>query len=191
MHNLSQLNSERFDVLVIGGGLTGAGVALDAAARGYSVALVEKVDFASGTSSKSTFISEQGKIQGAHIHDRIGNQDLVVHARHVVNATGVFSEEVEALTGTESLVQVQPSKGVHLVLSREDLKLGDAAIVLPETEDKRILFIVPWESEEAKKCLKAIAATPLARLASLSSDAKKHPVFRLPLWVFSSLEERS
>ncbi|TME13844.1 MAG: FAD-dependent oxidoreductase, partial [Chloroflexi bacterium] len=54
MHNLNKLNSDRFDVLVIGGGLTGAGVALDAAARGYSVALVEKVDFASGTSSKST-----------------------------------------------------------------------------------------------------------------------------------------
>ena len=61
----------------------------------------------------TSFISEQGKIQGAHIHDRIGNQDLVVHARHVVNATGVFSEEVEALTGTESLVQVQPSKGEY------------------------------------------------------------------------------
>jgi glycerol-3-phosphate dehydrogenase len=293
MHNLNKLDSERFDVLVIGGGVTGAGVALDAAARGYSVALVEKVDFASGTSSKSTklvhggirylpnfdfalvhealvergillqnapflvspvpfvlpmyegdlhpvgmpfttpggiglglllsmglwmydalagrynikrhrrlkregvlkmapalvpeglkdgymyydaqtndarltmalirtaaqqgavitnytevtsFISEQGKIQGAHVHDRIGNQDLAVRARHVVNATGVFSEEVEALTGTESLVRIEPSKGVHLVLSREDLKLGDAAIVLPETEDKRILFIVPWES---------------------------------------------
>ena len=60
MHNLSKLSSERFDVLVIGGGLTGAGVALDAAARGYSVALVEKVDFASGTSSKSTKLVHGG-----------------------------------------------------------------------------------------------------------------------------------
>jgi len=51
MHNLSLLGSEQFDVLVIGGGVTGAGVALDAVARGYKVALVEKVDFASGTSS--------------------------------------------------------------------------------------------------------------------------------------------
>jgi len=45
-HNLSLLESEQFDVLVIGGGVTGAGVALDAVARGYKVALVEKVDFA-------------------------------------------------------------------------------------------------------------------------------------------------
>ncbi len=45
---------DRFDVLVIGGGITGAGIALDAAARGFSVALVEKDDFASGTSGRSS-----------------------------------------------------------------------------------------------------------------------------------------
>src|SRR5947209_9091378 len=60
MHNLTKLTSERHDVLVIGGGVTGAGVALDAAARGYKVALVEKVDFASGTSSKSTKLVHGG-----------------------------------------------------------------------------------------------------------------------------------
>src|SRR5919202_697688 len=51
---LSALASESFDVLVIGGGITGAGVALDAATRGYSVALVERGDFAIGTSSRSS-----------------------------------------------------------------------------------------------------------------------------------------
>src|SRR5579859_2295104 len=60
MRNLSSLESERFDVLVIGGGITGAGVALDAVARGYKVALVEKTDFASGTSSKSTKLVHGG-----------------------------------------------------------------------------------------------------------------------------------
>ena len=48
------LASEEFDVLVIGGGITGAGVALYAASRGYSAALVERGDFASGTSSRSS-----------------------------------------------------------------------------------------------------------------------------------------
>jgi glycerol-3-phosphate dehydrogenase len=51
---LARLTSERFDVVVIGGGITGAGVALDAATRGYSVALVEREDFSSGTSSRSS-----------------------------------------------------------------------------------------------------------------------------------------
>ena len=293
MHSLSLMGSEQFDVLVIGGGVTGAGVALDAVARGYKVALVEKADFASGTSSKSTklvhggirylpnfdfalvrealverglllqnapflvkpvgfvlpiykgdrhpvgmpfttpwgiglgfvlniglwlydglagrrnykrhrhlsrkevmklapglvtenlkegliyydgqtndtrltmailrtasqygatianyagvtsFVSEKGKVTGAYVRDYLGDQEIVVRARHIVNATGIFSEQVEALTDAGSQVQVEPSKGVHLVFSREDVKLGNDAVVLPETDDKRILFLVPWES---------------------------------------------
>ena len=51
---LARLSEEQFDVLVIGGGITGAGVALDAASRGLKTALVERHDFASGTSSKSS-----------------------------------------------------------------------------------------------------------------------------------------
>src|SRR6476619_921114 len=54
------LTHEHFDVVVIGGGITGAGVALDAASRGYSVALVEKADFASGTSSRSSKLVHGG-----------------------------------------------------------------------------------------------------------------------------------
>jgi glycerol-3-phosphate dehydrogenase len=54
------LQDEQFDVAVIGGGITGAGVALDAASRGYSVALVEKSDFASGTSSRSSKLVHGG-----------------------------------------------------------------------------------------------------------------------------------
>ncbi len=51
---------EAFDVVVVGGGITGAGVALDAATRGYSVALVERADFASGTSSRSSKLVHGG-----------------------------------------------------------------------------------------------------------------------------------
>src|SRR5881227_1672467 len=54
------LTRERFDLVVVGGGITGAGVALDAASRGYSVALVEKADFASGTSSRSSKLVHGG-----------------------------------------------------------------------------------------------------------------------------------
>jgi glycerol-3-phosphate dehydrogenase len=58
--NLARMQSEPFDVAVIGGGITGAGVALDAASRGLSVALVEKRDFASGTSSRSSKLIHGG-----------------------------------------------------------------------------------------------------------------------------------
>ncbi len=57
---IEALARDPFDVVVIGGGITGAGVALDAATRGYSVALVEKADFASGTSSRSSKLVHGG-----------------------------------------------------------------------------------------------------------------------------------
>src|SRR2546429_7364620 len=89
-HNLEALAREQFDVLVIGGGITGAGVALDAAARGYRVALVEKVDFASGTSSKSTKLAHGGilylpQFDFAMIHEGVVERGLMVrHAPFLV-----------------------------------------------------------------------------------------------------------
>lgn len=58
--SLRRLGEEAFDVLVVGGGITGAGVALDAASRGLRTALVERDDFASGTSSKSSKLVHGG-----------------------------------------------------------------------------------------------------------------------------------
>lgn len=57
---IQQLQTEKYDLLVIGGGITGAGIALDAATRGLRVALIEKSDFASGTSSRSTKLIHGG-----------------------------------------------------------------------------------------------------------------------------------
>jgi glycerol-3-phosphate dehydrogenase len=57
---IAALGSEEFDVLVIGGGINGVGIALDAASRGLSAALVESADFASGTSSKSSKLIHGG-----------------------------------------------------------------------------------------------------------------------------------
>jgi glycerol-3-phosphate dehydrogenase len=57
---LAAMSQDEFDVVVVGGGITGAGVALDAAARGYSVALLERADYASGTSSRSSKLVHGG-----------------------------------------------------------------------------------------------------------------------------------
>ena len=57
---LAALERDSFDLVVVGGGITGAGVALDAASRGYSVALVERDDYASGTSSRSSKLVHGG-----------------------------------------------------------------------------------------------------------------------------------
>ncbi|NIV34564.1 MAG: FAD-dependent oxidoreductase, partial [Anaerolineae bacterium] len=58
--NIQRMGKETLDLVVIGGGITGAGIARDAAMRGLAVALVEKEDFASGTSSKSARLVHGG-----------------------------------------------------------------------------------------------------------------------------------
>lgn len=57
---VQKLATEEFDIVVIGGGITGAGIALDASSRGFKVALIEKQDFAAGTSSRSTKLIHGG-----------------------------------------------------------------------------------------------------------------------------------
>ena len=57
---LAALERDTYDLVVVGGGITGAGVALDAASRGYSVALLERTDFAAGTSSRSSKLIHGG-----------------------------------------------------------------------------------------------------------------------------------
>jgi len=75
--DLQSLRSTQFDVLVVGGGVTGLGVALDAASRGLKVALVERDDFASGTSSKSSKL-----IHGGVRYLQQGEVALVYEALH-------------------------------------------------------------------------------------------------------------
>ena len=88
--NLSRLKSESFDLLIIGGGVTGAGIALDAASRGLKTALVEKEDFASGTSSRSTKLVHGGlrylKQLDIGLVMEVGRERAIVHqnAPHLV-----------------------------------------------------------------------------------------------------------
>jgi len=87
---LVDLQDMEFDLLVIGGGITGAGIALDAASRGMKVALVEKNDFASGTSSKSTKLIHGGlrylKQFDFWLVKEVGTERAIVHklAPHLV-----------------------------------------------------------------------------------------------------------
>ncbi|PJF47696.1 MAG: glycerol-3-phosphate dehydrogenase/oxidase [Chloroflexi bacterium] len=293
---LRRMAAEGVDVLVIGGGITGAGVALEAVARGYRIGLVEKADFASGTSSKSTklvhggirylpqfdfalvrealiergrlvrnaphlvrplgfvlplyaenkrplgtpivlpggigmsgllrsglilydvmagrlaiaghkhigaqktlelapalkaeglrdgFIYYDGQtddtrltltvlrtaakrgallanyaevlgfdfdapanpsaIRAARVRDALTGEAWVIPAKTIINAAGAFAGRIAAMAG-ESRIAIRPAKGVHLTLPREVLPTTEYAVVLPETPDGRLLFIVPWNT---------------------------------------------
>jgi glycerol-3-phosphate dehydrogenase len=276
---LQRLADERFDVLVIGGGITGCGVALDAATRGLRTALVERDDFASGTSSKSSKLVHGGlrylqqrelglvreglaerqvvlrnaphlvrplpfliplfarggvinpKIARAlgwalwmydlagglrigHRHDRISADEALarmptlarermagaylyydaraddarltlaiartaaaqgaavanhagvvglrklggrvqgarialdgaeidVRASAVVNAAGVWADDVRALDEGANPKSLRPAKGIHVTVPWEKLR-NDIAVVVPVPKDRRSIFVVPW-----------------------------------------------
>ena len=277
---LTRLEQEDFDVLIVGGGITGCGVALDAASRGLRVALVERDDFASGTSSKSSklvhgglrylqqrefrlvydalherqralknaphlvrilpflipVLSKDGLINpkisralgtamwmydatgGARIgklHQRIDKEAALAHmptlrapnvaaaylyydaqtddarytltlartaanhgavlanhtavtklrkgsdgrvngatvevdgrafeinARTVVNAAGVFSDEVREMDEGTHPHSIRPAKGIHITVPWEKVR-NDIAAIVPVPKDRRSIFVVPW-----------------------------------------------
>lgn len=89
--SLQQLKSTTFDLLIIGGGITGAGIALDAVTRGMSVGLIEMTDFAAGTSSRSTKLIHGGlrylKQLEFKLVNEVGRERAIVHrlAPHLVH----------------------------------------------------------------------------------------------------------
>ena len=271
---LDRMREERFDVVVIGGGVVGAGCALDAATRGLSVALVEARDFAAGTSSRSSklihgglryleqrdfrlvrealrerslllnvlaphlvrpvpfllpltehwqrayigagmllydglgghhglprhrhltrrgalrlapalrkdalvgaiqyhdakvddarhtltvartaaqfgaavannarvigFLREGERVTGVRVRDEQTGDEIEVRAREVVNATGVWTDDVQHLVGERGKFKVRASKGIHLVVPRDRIQLDTGLILRTETS---VLFVIPW-----------------------------------------------
>ena len=95
----------------------------------------------------SGLLKERGadgeRVCGAVALDEETGESFEVAARVVVNATGAFSDSVRAMDAPDSARIIRPSQGVHIVLDRSFLP-GDAAIMVPHTDDGRVLFAVPW-----------------------------------------------
>lgn len=86
------------------------------------------------------------RLTAAQVTDTLTGAEYTIRARHFVNAGGVFAQRIEELTGQRSQLTVEPAKGVHLLFSQDTLPMGEDAIVLPETDDGRLLFLIPWGS---------------------------------------------
>jgi glycerol-3-phosphate dehydrogenase len=88
-------------------------------------------------------MKENGHVVGVHAVDMETGRQREIRARCIINATGVFVDQVRRMDESVSENLVTPSQGVHLVLPREFLP-GDSAIMIPKTDDGRVLFAVPW-----------------------------------------------
>ena len=113
-------------------------LARTAAARGALV-----VNYCAATS----LLHDAGKVVGLRCRDSESGRVIELRARCVVNATGVWVDQLRqqdgAATGRPVMPMVAPSQGVHLVVDREFLP-GTHALLVPKTRDGRILFGVPW-----------------------------------------------
>ncbi|MBV5346352.1 MAG: FAD-dependent oxidoreductase, partial [Rhodoferax sp.] len=70
-------------------------------------------------------------------------QDILIHAKVVVNATGIFADSIRRMDDPKATIMIEPAQGVHLVLPKSFLA-GDTAIMVPHTDDGRVLFVIPW-----------------------------------------------
>jgi glycerol-3-phosphate dehydrogenase len=88
-------------------------------------------------------LKEEGLVRGARVRDEETGAEGEIRARVVVNATGVFSDDLRRMDDPESPLLLMPSQGIHLVLDRR-FQPGASAILVPHTDDGRVLFAVPW-----------------------------------------------
>ncbi len=84
-----------------------------------------------------------GAAAGVAARDLETGESFRLRAKAVINAGGVFSDGVRRLDDPKSLPLIAPSQGVHLVVDRSYLP-ADTAIIIPHTDDNRVLFFVPW-----------------------------------------------
>lgn len=97
---------------------------------------------------KSLLKDSSGKICGVSAVDTLpgeGEETFDVKGKVVVNATGVFVDEIMSMDEPETSRKVQPSQGVHLVVDASFLG-GKSALMIPKTSDGRVLFGVPWHN---------------------------------------------
>jgi glycerol-3-phosphate dehydrogenase len=84
-----------------------------------------------------------GVITGVTAQDVIGGETFHLRADCVINATGVWVDAVRQMEDGQARRMVAPSQGVHLTIPRSFLP-GDRAVLIPKTDDGRVLFLVPW-----------------------------------------------
>lgn len=90
-----------------------------------------------------TLIRTDGLVTGVVMRDALSDEEFTVQARCVINATGVFTDTVRQLDDPNCQPVMKASRGVHIVLDRSFLG-GDTAIMVPHTDDGRVLFAIPW-----------------------------------------------
>lgn len=111
-------------------------MAVTAVANGAAVANHIKVE---------ELVRENDRLTGVVARDTLDGKEYRIRGQVVVNATGVFTDSIRRMDDPGVSAVVRPSQGIHLVLERRFLG-GDTAVMIPSTEDGRVLFAIPWKN---------------------------------------------
>lgn len=90
----------------------------------------------------TSFVTEGNTVVGAVLKDLETGDEVTVRAKHVIGATGVWTEETESLGGSEGGLKVLASKGIHIVVPKDRIH-GETGVFL--RTEKSVLFIIPWD----------------------------------------------
>jgi glycerol-3-phosphate dehydrogenase len=93
----------------------------------------------------TSLLKDEGQIVGVEAVDMETNKKYKLNTKVVINATGVFSDSIRKMDDKSVKNIITSSQGVHFVLHRSFLP-GDSAIMVPETDDDRVLFAIPWHN---------------------------------------------
>ncbi len=107
---------------------------------------------------------ENRKITGVRAVDMISGSEYTIKGRIVINATGVFTDEIHKMDNPGSMPTVRPSQGVHIVLDNSFLN-SSSAVMIPKTDDGRVLFAIPWYD-------KVVVGTTDTPLDDISNEPK-------------------
>lgn len=86
---------------------------------------------------------DNGHVRGVKARDNTKGREYELYSKVVINATGVFADEILHMDDPSVLHIIKPSQGIHLVVDKSFLR-GDSAIMIPKTDDGRVLFAIPW-----------------------------------------------
>jgi len=115
----------------------------------YNVTLVQTFTAAGGNALNYAKVTDflrdaNGRISGARVEDQQSNVAFTVNAKVIVNATGIFADSIRQLANPSLRKRIRPSKGAHILLPLAVFPT-EGALLIPKTEDGRVLFAIPWQ----------------------------------------------
>lgn len=186
--SLARLATEEFDVLIVGGGITGVGCALDAASRGLRTALVERDDFASGTSSKSSKLIHGGirylqQREYKLVYESLLERQIALrNAPHLVRVLpflipilskdGLINRKIARALGA-AMWMYDLTGGLRIRKAHKRINRGEALAHMPELRSKNVssaYIYYDGEADDARLTL-AIARTAAANGAVVANGA--------------------